>query len=177
MASTFSTPTKNIDDTSSSTTVLSVILFFAPVWFLMAIQLVRVQEIWFDPWDVLPQPTAGTTAAIWNPFIKGPLFLTFAVFVLVGSVLLLGLKMRRSAEKFSMVRKLLKLQWIGFLAFTVFIFVSRLPFVHFWSEPLNNLSAFEYINYNHYIRTVPFIALSFLLFTILYWRMWRVEIK
>ena len=165
----------NPSEGSSSTIVTRALVYFVPIWILLGIQLFRVQEKWFDPWDILPFPAQGTSAALLHPLIKGPLFLTFAGFVLGGSMAVLVWKLWRSADKAATLRRIHTSHWIGFVAFTILIFVSRFPIANLWSDPISNLSFTDYVNYNHYIRTAPFILLGFLLFGILFWTLLREE--
>ena len=133
-----------------------------------------VQEIWFDPWDALTLPAEGTTPASWHPLVTGPLFAAFVAFVLGGNVGLAGWKLSVSAEKRITIHRIAKAQLAGLLLFMCLIGLSMLSVADLWSEvPLATYQ--QYVNYNHYIRTGPFIALGFLLFGRLFWHMLRIK--
>lgn len=147
--------------------------FLLPIWAVLAWVLLWAQGAWYDPWDIVQAPAADTLPFILRNAINGPLFLTFGIFVLGGSLLLMGRGAWKSAEKSYLLFRMTLAHMVGAALFALLIISSRfLP--NLWST-VPSETYLQYINYNHYIRTGPFIILGFLFFGFFFKHIWQME--
>lgn len=165
------TPLSNRDDILSRG--VAAAFFLIPIWGVQALLLIWAQEAWYDPWDMVQAPAADTLPAMLRTVINGPLFFVFGLFVLGGSLLMIGRGAWKATEHSYLLFRIALAQLTGAALFAVLIISSRF-IANLWAT-IPSDTYWQYFNYNHYIRTGPFIVLGFLFFGLFFRHNWRME--
>lgn len=142
-------------------------------WYGLFWLLGLLQEVLFDPWDVLPSPIAGTLPATLRRLIAVPLFILFIVFVYAGGIVVGILKIGRTQHKAVAIWHFALSHLFG-LAVIVLIGTWSDEIADLWAS--RNFTHFtRATNFNYYLRTGPFIILCFLVYGLIHWQLLRTN--
>ena len=148
------------------TSLLSSVVIIALTAFTAYAMPAFNDGIWFNPWDVVSEPSPGTMAARLRPFVMGPLFYFFATYLLGGIVV--------AASKIAKTKMPVVVMWLYahlLLAATMVTYLLVMwenDWTALLSPNFSEMSYQEYVDYNHYLHMLPLIFTVLLAYTAAY---------